>query len=368
MQAIIGFVCTRQWRRHAAIGLALLSWGSAAVLAEDVVPPPRERAEKPAQAVTETPFENATEFRNQPLPDPAKLRKEYPFRSLKSRLEYERARRAVDVKPRLTEAAGEHLTRIEDGMGAPHIRSNSLRMLHSDQVHKFVKAAGFGFSRMRAPEASPDYLPPAGTTQLPLARLPESVEERGPAIELPEVDVVEDRPDAWLPSKRDLLWFQDQSQQLFANPWNFGYVKSVDKVAGFEPHAFLSKPDLHHPDPERDEKMTHRWEVSRLELVSLLKHAEPRVYLSKNLPRMQDLDERTTRQLDKFETASLEQLRAGEDLQTQAETNSIRMVGSLRAAKQCMECHQVERGELLGAFSYELKRTPPVAVPRRRAI
>jgi hypothetical protein len=30
------------------------------------------------------------------------------------------------------------------------------------------------------------------------------------------------------------------------------------------------------------------------------------------------------------------------------------MLGSLRAAKQCLDCHNVQRGELLGAFSYRL--------------
>jgi hypothetical protein len=114
--------------------------------------------------------------------------------------------------------------------------------------------------------------------------------------------------------------------------------------------------------------LAHRWEISRLELVSLLKQTEPRVYVSKNLPRMQDLDTKATRPLDKFETEALKNLRGGDDMQTLAELNTIRMVGALRASKQCMECHQVERGELLGAFSYELKRTPPLPVPKRRAI
>jgi len=30
------------------------------------------------------------------------------------------------------------------------------------------------------------------------------------------------------------------------------------------------------------------------------------------------------------------------------------MLGSLRAAKQCLECHTAKRGDLLGAFSYVL--------------
>lgn len=32
----------------------------------------------------------------------------------------------------------------------------------------------------------------------------------------------------------------------------------------------------------------------------------------------------------------------------------LRMLGSLRTTKQCIECHSVRRGELLGALTYEL--------------
>jgi len=34
----------------------------------------------------------------------------------------------------------------------------------------------------------------------------------------------------------------------------------------------------------------------------------------------------------------------------------MRMFGSLRAAQQCVRRHDVDRGELLGAFSYKLVR------------
>ncbi len=39
--------------------------------------------------------------------------------------------------------------------------------------------------------------------------------------------------------------------------------------------------------------------------------------------------------------------------------NTVQMLGALRAARQCTKCHQVERGELLGAFSYNLVRESP---------
>ncbi|HVW02734.1 MAG TPA: hypothetical protein VHB77_20420 [Planctomycetaceae bacterium] len=361
MQAKVAF---GRWIRAglAALGGAVLALNAGKVSAEEVLPP--IRVQKVEKAVPAEERENF--FR--PAPDPAKLRKEYPFRSLKARLEYEQKRRRAGAKPKLSESAEEHLKRLEERAGDSNIRRDSLKLLHSDQVEKFVKAQGFGVGRMAVMEPSPSFLPSAESPQLALTRIPRSDEDAGPTVELPAEEPREERADAWSPSKRDLLWFADQSEELFASPWNLGYVKSVDRVAGFAPHAFIGKPELHHPDPMRDEKMTHRWEIGRLELVSLLKHPEPRVYLSEHLPRMQDLDDKSTRALVKFENEALKQLRAGEDLQTQAETNTIRMVGALRAGKQCIECHQVERGELLGAFTYELKRVPPLPVPKRRAI
>ena len=32
----------------------------------------------------------------------------------------------------------------------------------------------------------------------------------------------------------------------------------------------------------------------------------------------------------------------------------IRLLGSLRAGSDCLQCHDVQRGELLGCLSYEL--------------
>jgi hypothetical protein len=40
-------------------------------------------------------------------------------------------------------------------------------------------------------------------------------------------------------------------------------------------------------------------------------------------------------------------------------TDRIRMVGSVRAAKDCLDCHSVDRGHLLGAFTYELVPEQP---------
>jgi hypothetical protein len=107
------------------------------------------------------------------------------------------------------------------------------------------------------------------------------------------------------------------------------------------------------------------WQVARLELVSLLKFSEPAVYLSDELPNMERLTSVPTRPLNAFERDALVKLRTDEDLVVRYSASTIRMLGSLRAGTNCLECHSVQRGELLGAFSYELRRTPPAPAPAK---
>jgi hypothetical protein len=137
----------------------------------------------------------------------------------------------------------------------------------------------------------------------------------------------------------------------FLNPGGFGYVKDRDHVAGFQEHQFRDMPEL---DPETPQ--TQRWRIIKLELVSLLKYPRPVVYLSQHLPRMQELRQAKTRPLNRFEKAGLRGLREGEDLKVRSTPDHIRILGSIRAGRQCLDCHQVERGDLLGAFSYQLRR------------
>jgi hypothetical protein len=53
----------------------------------------------------------------------------------------------------------------------------------------------------------------------------------------------------------------------------------------------------------------------------------------------------------------LEALRKGEDLYFHGTEDKARMMGSIRAVKQCLQCHGGSRGDLLGAFSYGLRLT-----------
>src|SRR5262245_59995491 len=66
----------------------------------------------------------------------------------------------------------------------------------------------------------------------------------------------------------------------FLNPEGFGYIRGKDQVAGFQPHLFRRVPTF----PPR-EGGDSAWVVERLELVSLLMHETPVVYVSEHLPR-----------------------------------------------------------------------------------
>ena len=110
--------------------------------------------------------------------------------------------------------------------------------------------------------------------------------------------------------------------------------------------------------PKPPDAPKEQWAVIRLQLVSLLKFERPAVYVSNNLPRMDELKGVPTRPLTPFEAKSLQSLREGDDIATETSGDRIRMVGSLRAGKQCLECHEVKRGDLLGAFSWELQKQP----------
>ena len=142
----------------------------------------------------------------------------------------------------------------------------------------------------------------------------------------------------------------DASRLDFLDSDGYGNILAPrTKVAGFVPHAF-------HSHPVERAKERPKWSIDRIELVSLLKFDEPRVYVLDHLPRMDQLSSDTapTRELNEFEASALAKLRSDEDLVVQSAGAEYQMLGSLRAAKQCLDCHNVQRGELLGAFSYRL--------------
>jgi hypothetical protein len=213
--------------------------------------------------------------------------------------------------------------------------------LHNRQYENFIAASGFGVGRMVRP---------------PRLEWIERAPLRNIAFANHKKTAVENWRSAWDPLRTDIVdpnglhEFHHISRADFLHPDGFGAVfEPLISIAGFIPHAFHDPPAAALKDPTA-------WTVERLELVSLLKFNEPRVYVLDHLPRMDQLagDDVPTRALDEFESAALPRLRTAEDVVIDESAGSTRMLGSLRAASQCLDCHSVQRGELLGAFTYFL--------------
>jgi hypothetical protein len=301
------------------------------------------------------------------------------FHSIRDRLAYEKS---VDRNqtPTLSPEAAERLLRADQMQGFAVARNHkvSLAMLHDQNIEKFAKSQNFGMSRMVRPGESSmpfyfhDDAPPPNP--IPLASVP-SLSDAEAAIAPVELgsrlSSDEDLVRLWrLPTLTEVRGVHDQAVGSFANPFTIGFVADVDHVAKFKPHAVVKAPT---PPAALGPAATtakassgpverHSWKVVRMELVSLIKFETPRVYVSKNMPRMEDLANVETRPLSTFEVAALEKLVDGDDFGVEAGPNRIEMLGSLRVSNFCLQCHDVPRGTLFGAFSYELRRDPPIRV------
>ncbi len=293
------------------------------------------------------------------------LRLHFPFESLAKRLDYEKAGRQPAAEeesvPRLTEETRKQLAGLEEGMESKRLNVVTMKLirLHSDPIPQLPRTPAVVFGMYGGPFGQSTGggqfgQPTGGFGQFGTFSLTREELTLPPAPAIPFASVrAPGDGDAPLPKHDQLATLHADGLFDFLDPAGFGYVKDREHVAGFEPHQFRHMPDL---SPERGTGRMEKWAVIRLELVSLLKHGRPSVYVTSALPRMADPQSAPTRPLIPFEEKGLKALKAGDDLATESSGDRIRMVGSLRAGKQCLECHEVKRGELLGAFSWELQR------------
>ena len=262
----------------------------------------------------------------------ARLCARYPYESMEGRLPLPNP---VPAGTTLGPDAVERLGRLEGEIPERWntYRAYQLKRLHEHAVALFIDSAGFGNMRMIFPNEQnlaanlrrgPVPLQPGprvASTWSPGELKPPSLDDRPPMGHMLEDSILD-----------------------FANPGGFGYVKDRRQVAGFEPHRFSRIPGP-----------ANRWEVQTVELVGLLLHDEPVVYVSESLPRMDTFRGASTRPPDRFESYGLDALRRGEDLFITQEGAGMRMLGAVRSIKQCVDCHGGSRGDLLGAFSYTLR-------------
>ncbi|WP_088259359.1 hypothetical protein [Fimbriiglobus ruber] len=220
-------------------------------------------------------------------------------------------------------------------------REYALRQLHENQVNLFVNSPGFGVMRVSL-GPSLESLEKWHRTDTPVT-MPGVLASpaRGQSPEVIPASPARGQSPEVIPADLDELHFWGVVD--FVHSGGFGYIRDRGHVAGFEPHGMSRI-----PDPSR-----LGWTVGTVELIGLLRET-PVVYVSPNLPRMSELRAAPTRPLDPFETNGVAALIAGKDIVTEPTESGARMVGSIRAAKQCLACHEGSRGDLLGAFSYSL--------------
>jgi hypothetical protein len=325
--------------------------------------------------------------------DPAmrkKLLAAYPFESLEGRLRYDGPGRkrltnlfptAVDPdqwKPflrtgqatKIPPAALATLMADERLDREGHFeRMRALASLHRVEVQKFVTNPGFGNIRLVSQRFD-------GTAEEPPTDWSEG--DRGEPVDLPATggffSAGRDKNGPTLPSLLALAGLHASTAHEFARPDSWGLVKDRTQVAGFRPHALEFAPDgyarrrLDQEHPVKDEAgrvtgypLVERWAVRRVELIGLLVHDAPVVYLNPEgqLPAMAAVKDAKTRELTEFESGGLKDLAAGKEVvAVDAVANQVRMVGAIRMAGGCVKCHEGKRGDLLGAFTYDLVRVP----------
>ncbi|MCA9138735.1 MAG: hypothetical protein KDB00_18315 [Planctomycetales bacterium] len=320
------------------------------------------------------------------------FRERFPFRSLRPRLAYESS--LPKSKAILGEATLARMNLAEDptqgGMVKARLtptRTQAFYELHSEWVFTFITQEGVGLSRMRFPSVWDLEL--ADSPPVEFDELSDDAPEPGGIVE-----ILDDEPGryqfenewnrfdsndyqrgidlafaAWadtnnpmsIPTKPRLDWYYEQDRLEFGESGRNGFARDVDHVAGFAPHRLAEKRSIQmdrpfgsydFPPPASPDR---NWVLKSLQLVSLLKHGRPQVYVSKQLPDMTSLGAEV-RDLDRFEQMALRELYKGQDVHIEGRENQVRMLGSLRAIRQCLDCHSVDRGELLGAFTYVFVR------------
>jgi hypothetical protein len=110
-------------------------------------------------------------------------------------------------------------------------------------------------------------------------------------------------------------------------------------------------------DDEGSPPETQRYELKRLELIGIARHAPPVAFVIGSHTDRSGVDR--TRALTAFEQNALNSFRLAHDVVAETTTTGRAVVGAIHATGECTSCHgSATAGDLLGAFSYDLERLP----------
>ena len=268
------------------------------------------------------------------IPQYAKWKQETPFESMEPRLP-EPKPGSTPRNSQIEERAKSAQNYLYEEQREMYRRAKSIELLHTSSLSVLNQVAGF--RHMHSTLLHP---------------LTEDIRPDAVQPIRQELDFVEDGVD--IGSNKSYIKTDDvtdmnaRSTADFANQIGFGLVRSRSEVAGFRPHRFSKWPDA-----------PKRWDIKRIDLVGLLLHEQPVVYVGNHLPRMADVGKLATRSLGAFENDGLAAIRKGEELYIRGDQDKLRVIGAMRNFDQCIKCHGGQPGDLLGAFSYVLVRQPP---------
>ena len=277
-----------------------------------------------------------------------RLQRKYPLIDVASRLKHEQQKEIV--LPLVGPKVEENLQTLEYSVAGGHSRWRRIKLqrLHDNHYVAFLRAGGFGISRM------PSVFHEHGLQTQPLRDLT-LFDAQVPDKENPASwrrFHIRDRAIAHDSASKHLHWI---ALTDFVNPMAFG-AKVRDQHAGFVPHAFHYSPNALQREQQKEEP---EWVVTKLELISLHRFGKPTVYVSETLPRMDQLNgsDVPRRPLNAFERRHLAEIwNSDNDIIVDESQKPVRMLGAIRAVDECLACHTGNRGEVLGAFTYQLRR------------
>ncbi len=271
------------------------------------------------------------------------LRAHFPFESLEDRLPPRSASLTSPLPDLASHRLAEWEAHLEKAYREGGYRIKNLQDLHEHALKLFINSPGFGADRMSRYSFPDNY-------ELPRMVLTPTLPQ--PGVRLSAASLASSVESPMAPAAREELhkglWDTHGSSLTdFGRLDTFGLFKDIEHVAGFQPHHFSKTPQLEH------------WQLQTIDLVGLVLHEQPAVYISEHLPSMAELRGSATRPADTFEALGLKVLQSGEDLFVRAGADGGRALGSIRSASQCLPCHGGQRGDLLGAFSYTFIRERP---------
>ncbi len=223
-------------------------------------------------------------------------------------------------------------------------RISQLRNLHNAQVESFIKSSGFGLGRI-GPRL-PYRWDKLGTQLQDIPFVSKNANARDRSGEL---NFLKKTLRAIANESSDLRGFHFQRLHDFLYPGFFGWADANGKRLGFVPHAF-------HVSTDGFSNAALAEKLKRMELVSMFRYDQPRVYVLDHMPRMDQLSQNNarTRDLNAFETRAMAQLKSNQVLFSERQSDGKTLaLGAIVTVQSCTDCHTTQVGEILGAFSYQ---------------